>query len=146
MAADETRTSLTEFSLLDELSLNEPNIPVVIGDPLFYIEAAKYAPAALRPRLVYVANPDLATRLIGSDTGDKENRILAEFIPLHVEDLAPFEAAHQRFILYSDSFVDWLTPYLVKSGYRLSLLSTDVNSQRRPTLTEVDSQIYIAER
>jgi hypothetical protein len=124
------------WTKLAELSREEPNIPVVIGSPLAYLEAAEYAPPELRAnRLVQVADPDLATRLIGWDSGDKAIRLLAQFIPLQVEDPATFQTAHQRFILFSGDNPDWFTQYLVEAGYRLRLLSEDG-----------DNQIYIAER
>jgi hypothetical protein len=123
------------WTRLAEVSRNEPSIPVVIGSPVAYLEAAEYSPPELRDRLVEVVDPDIATRLVGADTPDKTNRLLAQFIPLHVEDLAVFQAAHQKFILRSDGSFDWFTQYLVERRYHLGLLSKDVGSQ-----------IYMAER
>ena len=101
-------------------------IPVVIASPHAYLEAVEYAPPELRNRLVNVADEDIATRLLGFDTSDKVIRLLAQFIPLRVEDLGQFEAADgQTFILYSGGDGDWLTRYLVASKYRLRLLSED---------------------
>jgi hypothetical protein len=108
-----------------EVCHREPNIPVVIGNPAAYIEAAYYAPPELRDRLVEVVDADLATRFTGTDTLDKANRLLAQMVPLHIENLAAFQAAQQRFLLRSDGGFDWFTPYLVERGYRLKLLSQD---------------------
>jgi hypothetical protein len=113
----------------------EPGIPVVIGSPLDYLEAVEYSPPELRDRLVQVVDSDIATRLVGTDTPDETNRLLAQFVPLHVEALAAFEAAHPKFILRSEGPYDWFTPYLVEKKYDLRLLST-----------EAGSSIYIAER
>jgi hypothetical protein len=124
---------------LAELSRSDTSIPVVIGSPLGYLEAVEYAPPELRDRLVQVVDADIATRLVGSDTPEKTNRLLAQFIPLRVEDLALFQAAHQKFILYSGGPFDWCTPYLVERRYHLRLLSQDgrnslyiVNAERVP--------------
>ena len=42
------------WTSLAELSRSEPSIPVVIGSPLAYLEAAEYSPPELRDRLVEV--------------------------------------------------------------------------------------------
>jgi len=125
--------------MLAELSRSETSIPVVIGSPHAYLEAANYAPPELCDRLVRVVDADIATRLVGSDTAEKIDRLLAQFIPLRVEDLALFQAAHQKFILYSGGSLDWFTRYLVERGYHLRLLSQDgrnslyiVNAERVP--------------
>jgi hypothetical protein len=122
--------------LLEVLSREEPNIPVVIGDPLLYLVAVQYSPRALQDRLVQVVDAENAVRLVGSDTPDKTNRLLAQFVPLRVLDLAPFEAAcHRRFMLYSGGSFDWFTQYLLEKGYYLRLLSRGG-----------DRSIYIVER
>ncbi|MGD0061612.1 MAG: hypothetical protein ABSD58_19565 [Verrucomicrobiia bacterium] len=111
---------------LVELSRSEPSIPVVVGSPLTYLEAVEYSPPELRDRLVEVVDADVATRVVGTDTADKTNRLLAQFIPLHVEDLAAFQAAHQKFILLSGGRGDWFTQYLIERGYHLRLLGRGV--------------------
>jgi hypothetical protein len=123
------------WTKLAGLSRSEPSLPVVIGSPMAYLEAVEYSPPELRDRLVEVVDADIATRLVGADTSVKTNRLLAQFIPLRVEDLAPFQTAHQRFILLSGGGFDWFTQYLVERKYHLRLLSRDG-----------DGQIYIAER
>ena len=127
------------WTTLAELSRSETSIPVVIGSTHAYLEATKYAPPELCDRLVRVVDADIATRLVGSDTAEKIDRLLAQFIPLRVEDLALFQAAHQKFILYSGGSWDWFTRYLVERGYHLRLLSQDgrnslyiVNAERVP--------------
>jgi hypothetical protein len=132
--ADSSRSD-ERWTRLAELSRSEPSIPVVIGSPIAYLETAEYSPPELRDRLVEVIDPDNATRLVGTDTPDKTNRLLAQFIPLHVEDLGAFQAAQQKFILRSDGPYDWFTLYLLERRYRLSLLSEDDGSS-----------LYIAER
>jgi hypothetical protein len=126
-AASPTRVD-DRWTRLAQLSRSNPGIPVVIGSPLEYLEATKYSPPELRGRLVEVVDTDISTRLTGWDTPDRTNRLLAQFIPLHVEDLVAFLAAHQEFILRSAVPPDdWLTQYLIESGWRLRLLSTDVD-------------------
>jgi hypothetical protein len=123
------------WTKLVELSRDETCIPIVIGSGHRYLEAAEYAPPELRDRLVGVVDEDIATRLVGSDIVDKTNRLLAQFIPLRVEDLAAFQTADRKFILYSGGNWDWFTQYLVESRYHLRLLSIDAGGS-----------IYIVER
>jgi hypothetical protein len=121
------------WATLAQLSHRVPDIPVVIGDPRTYLEAANYAPPELRDRLVEVVDTESAVRLVGSDTPDKTNYLLAQFIPLRIADLVAFQATHQRFILRAGGPFDWFTQYLIEKGYHLNLLSES-------------SQIYIVER
>ena len=137
------------WTRLAELSRSDRGIPVVIGSGIAYLEAAEYAPPELRDRLVQVVDPDLATRLVGSDTVDKTNRLLAQFIPLHVEDLAPFQATHQKFILYSGGAYDWFTQYLVDRRYYLRLLGVvvvDLGRHEFQDETNPGGSAYIVER
>jgi hypothetical protein len=120
---------------LAEVSRSEPSVPFVIGSPTAYLEATEYSPPELRDRLVEVVDADIATRLVGTDTPDKTNRLLAQFIPLHIEDLAAFQTAHQKFILRSGGDFDWFTQYLIERRYHLRLFSKDAGSS-----------LYIAER
>ena len=117
------------WTRLAAISRTEPAIPVVVGSGHTYLEAAEYAPPQLRARLVRIVDADISTRLIGSDSNDKVTRLLAQFVPLRVEDLASFQAAHQRFILCSgDVAHDWFTQYLVETGYHLKLLAKDAGN------------------
>jgi hypothetical protein len=110
-------------------------MPIVIGSPLDYLEAVEYAPRDVRDRLVEVVDEKTATRLVGTDTPDRTNRQLAQFVPLQVEDLAAFEAAHQNFLVRSDGVDDWVTLYHIDRKYTLRLLSRNG-----------DNSLYIAER
>ena len=123
------------WTRLEALCRDEPGIPVVIGSPISYLEAVQYSPRGLHDRLVDVVDADRATRLVGSDTADKTNLLLARFVPLQVEDPARFEAAYQRFILDSGGAFDWFTQYLLEKKYHLMLVSKDG-----------DSSIYVVKR
>lgn len=124
------------WTTLAEISRHEPSVPVVIGSPLSYLEAAEYAPPELRARLVEVNDPDAAARLIVGDTAERGIRVLAQFVPLRLEDPAVFQAEHQRFLLCSGGNGEWFTDYLLAQKYHLTLLSNLTAS----------SKIYLAER
>ena len=91
-----------KWAKLEALCRDEPAVPIMIGSGLRYLEARQYAPASLQSRLVHVANPELAVRFTGTDSADETNLRLSQFTPLELQQIAPFEAAHRRFILYSD--------------------------------------------
>jgi hypothetical protein len=120
---------------LAELSRGEPGIPVAIGSPEAFLEAVEYSPPELRGRLVEVVDEESALRLAGADSVDRGNRLLAQFIPVHVEDLAAFQAAYPKFLVRSGGPWEWLAQYLIERRYRLTLLSKDA-----------DSSVYLAER
>jgi len=105
-----------------------PGIPVVMVG-MDYLAALQYGPADLRDRLLQVVDPDLAARLVGTDTVDRAVQILARYVPLRIEDLRTFESHSSRFLLHSDPGSDWLTPYLFDKGYRFSLISPDSSVQ-----------------
>ncbi|MGC4050863.1 MAG: hypothetical protein QM757_15965 [Paludibaculum sp.] len=69
----------------------------------------EYAPRELRPRFVYLADPESAIRVTGTDTPDRSNLILAQFVPLKVMDRPVFQASVNRFFLFSaGGDLDWL--------------------------------------
>ena len=114
------------WTKLAQLSRDNPDLPVVIGNGTRYLEAVEYASIDLRERLVEADDPDIANQLDGHDTVEKTNRILAEFIPLRIEGLGLFQAKQRRFIYYSQNYVqhtDWVTAYLMQEKYHLTLLS-----------------------
>jgi len=84
-------------------------LPVVIGSSVTFLEASHYAPPELRKRLVQLVS-----------SADKENRLLAQFIPFKFEDWTSFQLEHSRFILCAED--DGITQYFLKR-YRLTLLS-----------------------
>jgi hypothetical protein len=111
---------------LAELSRAEPDLPVVV-DEFDYLSAVQYAPASLRDRLVDVADADMSLRFINTDSTEKTIELLAHFVPLRVEKLTSFEAAHPRFLVYStySQFGDsgWFAKYLFRNKYDFKLLS-----------------------
>ena len=123
------------WTRLEEFGHGEPNIPVVMGSPLDYLQATEYAPSELHAQLVSVVDDGEAKRIAGTDNVDKNIRLLAQFLPLHVEELSAFQSAYRSFILYSGGDFDWITQYLLENRYRLLLLAKDARHS-----------LYIAER
>ena len=123
------------WTRLEEFARGEPNIPVVMGSPLDYLQATEYAPSELHAQLVSVVDDGEAKRIAGTDNVDKNIRLLAQFLPLHVEELSAFQSAYRSFILYSGGDFDWITQHLLENRYRLLLLAKGARHS-----------LYIAER
>jgi hypothetical protein len=121
------------WTTLAQLARGAPELPVLVGGGLAYLEAVQYAPPVLRDRLTGIGDPEIAVRLGNTDTVDHGNRILARFAPLHVRDAAQFLAANPKFYLQSGDPGDWFTGYLAGQGYRLKPVSPG-------------SPVYLAER
>jgi hypothetical protein len=116
------------WAKLAAVSHKYPAIPVVIGTGIQYLPAVEYSAPELRARLTQVVNSDMARRIIGSDTVDREAVLLSQYIPLRVEQLESFESRNRLFLLYSGGDFDWITQDLLESGYSLKLLSRDRDS------------------
>ncbi len=127
----------SRWTKLVALSRDEPGIPVVVSGFSGYslMLATDECPAELRPRLVSVVDADSAARLTGKDSVERNLALMAGFMPLRVEDMPPFLAAHQKFILSSTGTGDWFLESLVEKAYRLRLVSPNG-----------DSLLFIAER
>lgn len=116
------------WSRLETLSASEPDIPIVIGSELAYLEAAQYSPQELHRRLVQVADSGMAVHFLGSDTIDLADSTLSRFVPLAVEPLGPFENAHKKFLVVdavTGGGPDWFIQYLIQGPYQLNLLAKD---------------------
>jgi hypothetical protein len=107
-------TMYQSWTTFADLSHTDTDLPVVVGSPLSFLEAAQYSPVGVRQRLV---------QLISS--ADKGYDLVVRFFaPLKFENREEFEAAHPRFLLCSGGYGDEATPYFLKKrGYRLILLS-----------------------
>jgi hypothetical protein len=117
------------WTSLAEAATAAPDSPVVIASPLAYLEAFKYAPPALQARLVNISDLDTSVRLLGWDTGDRNMRMLAQFIPLHTETPEQFQAGHPRFLLRAGGPGDWYTRYLVEERFNLKLVAGNAQIQ-----------------
>lgn len=92
--------------------------PVVVTGGLVFLQLWYYAPADLRDRLVYVADPDAALRWTGSDTIDTGLLSLARWAPVRVEPYEPFVAAHPSFVVYRFGS-GWILERLADEGATL---------------------------
>src|SRR5262249_16727805 len=106
--------------------------PVVVADGHDYIEWNHYSPAAVRRRLVYIADPAAAAAYGRSDTTEKEVAVLPEFAGLRVVTLQEFVDTHSQFLLYSrvswENKPDWWVLRLLADGYSVKKLAGEGDS------------------
>jgi len=81
-------------------SLGTPGRTVGSGQ-LWFLQLWFYAPPALKPRFVYLADPDLALRYTGSDIMDRNYLALARWTPVPVERFDTFVDHHADFRVYA---------------------------------------------
>src|SRR5262249_28588234 len=108
------------------------DLPVVVADGHDYIEWNHYSPAAVRRRLVYIADPAAAAAYGRSDTTEKEVAVLPEFADLRVVTLQEFVDTHSQFLLYSrvswENNPDWWVLRLLADGYSVKKLAGEGDS------------------
>jgi len=108
-------------------SLQMPG-PTVASSELWYLQLWYYAPAPLKPRLVYLADPESARRYRGSDMIDRGYIALSHWVPLPVE---PFDAFVQRqpaFRVYA-SGAGWLLDRLRDDHAAIDEIGTEPGAQ-----------------
>jgi hypothetical protein len=103
-ARELARTQPATYTLVEHMGLeNGFNGPVVVADPLLYLQAVHYAPPAVVDRLVYVMT-DNSTPELGLAG-------LRRWVPLRVEEYNAFLATGTPFLIYRLTS-DASTPHL----------------------------------
>jgi hypothetical protein len=107
---------------------NEGRIPIVIQDPILFIELSHYAADNAGTRLIYLADVTLALKYTGVDA-DREMLEWRKLAPLDIEDFHRFCASHGEFLIYSrpgDAY-GWLIQELKREGRRLIVKAQNGN-------------------
>jgi hypothetical protein len=104
------------------------DLPVVVADPHTFTVLSYYGAPAVRSRIVYLADPDLALKHLGHNSIERGMLdLLKPWFGMNVVRFHPFLAAHPRFLVYGDfvrlSFLNWLLPELHARGMRTELLN-----------------------
>jgi len=102
-------------------------LPIVVADPHTFTVVWHYDDA-IRPRLVYLADPDLALERLGHNSVERGMLDLVRpWFGMNVLEFEPFIARHERFLVYGDfvrrAFLNWLLPELHARGLRTELLN-----------------------
>jgi hypothetical protein len=97
--------------------------PIVVTEPMVFLPLAYAAPAELAPRLTYLADPDVAVRVVGTDTLDRALGQLARVAPIRVARYGAFVRAHPAFYVWEPPrHFGWVRDTLVKDGIPLDEL------------------------
>jgi hypothetical protein len=107
------RSPLADRGVLGE-ALAGPD-PVVVTGGLVFLQFWYYAPSAMRQQLTYVADPDAALRLTGSNTIDRGLMAIARWAPVRVEPYDAFVASHPSFLVYAHGS-GWILERLAEAG------------------------------
>jgi hypothetical protein len=100
---------------------------VVVAGPVQFLQLWYYAPAELRPRLWYVADPARSLRYLQRDTGDRGFIKLARWAPIGVRTYE--QLIDQRsFELYDDGS-GWLPAQLQDAGAIVTGSATELGAR-----------------
>jgi hypothetical protein len=101
------------------------DLPVVVSDPIAYLQLVYYASPAAGHRLIFLSDVPGAILYAGSDSADKCLLALRPYLPLQVYDFTEFARNHPEFLVYSDSKPkwDWWPTRLLHDGYTLNLVA-----------------------
>jgi hypothetical protein len=81
--------------------------PVVVAEITVFHRLSFYAPAQLRRRLVYVADPDSSVKYLHQDTVDRGLLALRPWFPLNVVPARQYVEAHPSFWVYGYVVGEW---------------------------------------
>jgi len=100
------------------------DLPIVISDPLKYVEMSHYASPELRLRLLTLAEPAEAVAYSGKDTVERLVLALRTREPVNVQEYDAFTRKSQVFLLYSNgSASDWWRVKFLRDGALLQLVA-----------------------
>jgi hypothetical protein len=105
-------------------SANREGLPIVIGDPQTFVMFAHYAPSDVQSRLVYLASPALAGRILGFTS--IENGMVQLVGPWFHMKVVPFEdflKSNARFLLYGGWEFNWVNRALSDRLFRVEFLA-----------------------
>jgi hypothetical protein len=127
---------LEEF--LENAGYENSRLPLVVASGMVYTPLAYYSSEPLRSRLFYLTDEAKELQLQGSDSFDKNVKLLQQYTPLQIRDYREFTATHPVFLLYGEDpgYGDsWLAVYLVSEGYAVQAIAT--NATRRLFLVDM---------
>ena len=104
-----------------------PNdLPVIVADPIAYLEIQHYAAPELKRRLVDLVDPAKAVEYVQTDSAERGLLALRNFVPLNVQDYSDFTASHPAFLLYANhDDYEWTPSRLADDGAAPRLLVND---------------------
>ncbi len=103
---------------------SEQNLLIVIADPHTLVVFSHYAPPEITSRMIYLADPAIALKSLGSNSVERGMVDLVKpWFGMNVTEYKSFIAAHPRFLLYGNfgglSFLNWILPDLQANDMRV---------------------------
>jgi 4-amino-4-deoxy-L-arabinose transferase-like glycosyltransferase len=96
-------------------------LPVVVPHPVTFLQLAHYSSAYMGTRLTYLTKPADVVQQLGIDTGSRGLRLLAQLVPLNVQDYDAFVRTHDQFYVY-DGPRSYLVPKLLSQTAEVRLI------------------------
>ena len=121
--ANKDRSSF-EQSMTLLRSANKEDLPIVIGEPHTFLLFSHYAPSDVQIHLVYLADPVLASEILGFNS--VENGMVQLEGPWFHTKVVPFEAflkSNPRFLLYGAWTLNWVNRALSDRHFRIEFLA-----------------------
>ena len=109
-------------------AVGDRDLPLVVADPHSFIVLSHYGAHGITPRIVYLADPDRALKLLGHNSVERGMvDLIQPWFHMNVVRFEPFVAEHTRFLVYGNfvqqSFLNWLLPELRARGWHTELLN-----------------------
>jgi hypothetical protein len=118
-AGAEAQRRLATVAFLDA---NSGGRPVVVASAHEFFELSHDIARRGGPELRYLADPDLALTVLGTDTIELGLVQLQEFAPLQLRDFDGYLRTHDDFLLFGAELDwDWTTEVLRERGYRFEV-------------------------
>jgi hypothetical protein len=100
-----------------------PGLPVVVADPILFLQLSHYAPDEARARLNYVFNLEHVGRFTGQDSAERSMLDLATIRPVALRPYDDFIRTHQEFYLYwTGKRWEWLIEKLQEDNARVTVV------------------------
>jgi len=104
--------------------------PVVVADGQLFLQMWHYAPDRLKPRLIFLSDPDAALRYMGFDTIDYGVRPMRSWTKLNVINYSDFAKETSDFLVYRDLLrPEWVTPRVLADGASVELLNAPLHHE-----------------
>jgi len=107
-----------------QLGTTPDPLPVVIASPLIFLEYVHYATSEVASHMVYVADPELALRYVGTDSLDRDLQLAQPYFSLPLITWNQLRRDNPRFYLlvHPGPFV-WLPDRIEAEGVEMTLVS-----------------------
>jgi hypothetical protein len=131
-AVDNDRSGF-EKSMTLLRSANKEDLPIVIGDPGLFVQFSHYASSDVRSHLVYLADPAIASRLLGFSSVEKGMvQLVGPWFHMKIVPFEAFVTSNSRFLLYGAGPYSWVNRALSNRGFRI-----EVPSPEEPTSPKI---------